>query len=66
MLLTVNDIAKKTITKDKITFCSLNNKEKNAKSGTKLFSYDTATKPVKPIIKTKGITIKKAIIKLFF
>ena len=65
ILLTVSDIAKKTITKEIIIPRSLINNEKKAKSGTTLLLFETATSPVNPIIKTMGIIIKKEIVRLF-
>ena len=49
---------------DKATDCSFSSKEKKARSGTTLFFWDMATKPLKPIKKTIGIIIKNEIIKL--
>ena len=66
MLLMVNDIPRTITITDSKDFCSLNNKEKKARSGITLESIEAATNPVKPIKKTTGIIKKNEISKLFF
>ena len=66
MLLIVSDIPRTITITDSKDVCSLNSKEKNARSGITFESDDAATKPLKPIKKTTGIIKKNEINKLFF
>ena len=55
-----------TIIYENISVCSLNNNVKKPRSGLVLESIENETIPAKPIKKTIGTIIKKAIIKPFF
>ena len=66
MLLIVNDIPRITTITDSKVVCSLNNKEKKARSEITFESIEAATKPLKPIKKTTGTIKKNEISKLFF
>ena len=66
IVLIVKDNPKITISTDKNSVCSINNKEKKPKSGITLGSVYTATIPLKPIKNTIGIIIIDEIIKLCF
>ena len=66
ILLIVKDIASTITITDSVKISSFNNKEKKARSGVTFKFLDTDTNPVKPIIYTMGIIIKKENNKLFF
>ena len=66
MLLTVNEMAIKIIVTEIIKSFLFKTNEKKAKSGTTFGFKEIATNPENPKIKTIGIIIKKAKIKLLF
>ena len=66
MLLTVKDIAKKTIVTTIKIFCLSNNSEKKARSGFPSGFKDADINPQKPIKKTIVIVNREDIIKLVF